>query len=190
VQGHAGAQSGAIHDGLPGGRWRADRHEGFADAGREAGPRRARRRRRRLGRRLLLRRRGLPIERGARRRAQPADAVAGQRARQVRERPARLEQHGRVLVHVVHQEDALAQAGEDALRARAVEALAGRRSFETVEQPGLVALGLQAADEPAAGVREPLVVEVHRVLSGEHDAEPVGARLLQQREHRQPPAGC
>ena len=49
----------------------------------------------------------------------------------------------------------------------------------------LVALRLQAADEPGAGVRQALVVEVDRVLGREHDAEAEGARLLHERQHRQ-----
>ncbi len=89
-------------------------------------------------------------------------------------------------MHVVHQEDATRQARERALERRPIEpALEPRRgALEAVEHAGLVALGLQAAEEPGAAVREPLVVEVDRVLRREHDAEPVGPRLLQQRQHR------
>ncbi len=67
---------------------------------------------------------------------------------------------------------------------RAVERPGGGGALEAVEQPLLVAVGLQAPDQPGAGVREALVVEVDRVLRGQHDAEPEGARLLEQRQQR------
>ena len=68
----------------------------------------------------------------------------------------------------------------------AVEALPGRgrRPFQPLEHAILVALGLQPAQEPRAGVREPLVVEVDRVLRRQHDPQAEGPRLLEQREHR------
>ena len=52
-----------------------------------------------------------------------------------------------------------------------VVAGAGQRAFEPFEHAHLVALGLQAADEPGARVRKPLVVEIHGILRGEHAAE-------------------
>ena len=58
------------------------------------------------------------------------------------------------------------------------------RPFEAVEHARLVALGLQPAEEPGAGVGEPLVVEVDRVLRRQHDAEAERAPLLEQRQQR------
>ena len=63
-------------------------------------------------------------------------------------------------------------------------ACAGERAFEAVEQPRLVALGLQPSQEPRAGVRQPLVVEIDRILRRQHDAEAERARLLHQQQQR------
>jgi hypothetical protein len=88
--------------------------------------------------------------------------------------------------HVVQEERPLLQRGQDALRLAAVErrALPGERAFEPVEQPRLVALGLQPAEEPGAGVRETLVVDVDRVLRRQHHAEAERTRLLHQQQQR------
>ena len=67
----------------------------------------------------------------------------------------------------------------------AVEPAAGLRGQQPVDDALAVALRLQAADEPGAGVRQALVVEVDRVLRREHHAEAEGARLLHERQHRQ-----
>jgi hypothetical protein len=116
---------------------------------------------------------------------QRLDLRARERAAQIGERPAALEDHRVVLVHVVQQEDAARQPGERALQPGAIEALAaGRRALEAVEQARLVPLGLQPADEPGAGVGQALVVEVHRVLGGQHHPHAEGARLLEQGEQR------
>ena len=61
---------------------------------------------------------------------------------------------------------------------------AGRRALEALEDAGLVPLGLESADEPGAGVGEALVVEVHRVLGGQHDADPERPGLLEQGQQR------
>ncbi len=58
------------------------------------------------------------------------------------------------------------------------------RAFEAIQQPRLVALGLKPSQEPRAGVRQPLVVEIHRILRREHDAQSVRARLLHQQQQR------
>jgi hypothetical protein len=59
-----------------------------------------------------------------------------------------------------------------------------RGALQPLEHALLVALGLQPPEQPGAGVPEALVVQVHRVLRREHHAEPVGARLLEQRQQR------
>src|SRR4030042_1926740 len=66
---------------------------------------------------------------------------------------------------------------------------AGRGAVEAVEHPLLVLLGLKASDEPRAGVRQGLVVQVHGVLRGEHHPEAEGARLLEQGQDGRPRRG-
>ena len=90
-------------------------------------------------------------------------------------------------MHVVHQEDAVAEPGQQSApssRDRTSATRPGRGALEPLEHARLVALGLQPAEEPRAGVRESLVVEVHRVLRREHDAEAERAGLLEQRQQR------
>ena len=130
------------------------------------------------------------------RRLQPAGSVpaagrrqAGnlrcrQRPAQVRHGPAGAQQHGRVVVHVAHEERALRQRRHRRLELRAVHAARGVAAEQPLDHAGLVALGLQPADEPGAGVAEALVIEIDRVLRGQHDAEAECARLLHQREQR------
>ena len=55
---------------------------------------------------------------------------------------------------------------------------------EPLEHALLVALRLEPADEPAAGVRHRLVVEVDRVLRRDHHPDPERPRLLHQRQDR------
>ena len=89
-------------------------------------------------------------------------------------------------MHVVHDEDPARESGERLLHRLPVERTARRRgrSLEPVEDARLVALGLQSAEEPRAGVRESLVVEVDRILRRQHDADAERARLLEQRQQR------
>ena len=63
-----------------------------------------------------------------------------------------------------------------------VDATGGRA--QPLEHAFLVALGLQATDEPAAGVRHCLVVEVDGVLRRDDHADPEGACLLHQGQDR------
>ena len=89
--------------------------------GRPAARRRGRGRRRRRGGGARARGRATAAPAGAVARAachQRLDLAARQRAAQVRHRPARLEDHRPVVVHVVHQEDAVAEAGERLLHPR------------------------------------------------------------------------
>ncbi len=74
---------------------------------------------------------------------------------------------------------------------RAADRLVERRDVgrprgraEALEHARLVVLRLQAPDEPRAGVRHRLVVEVDRVLGREHEPEPEGAALLEDRQDR------
>ena len=70
----------------------------------------------------------------------------------------------------------------DGVERRDVGAARGRA--KALEHARLVVLGLQPADEPRAGVRHRLVVEVDRVLGREHEAEPERAALLEDRQDR------
>ena len=60
---------------------------------------------------------------------------------------------GRVLVHVVQQEHALAESREDADRSPRDRDAPDCRAFQPVEHARLVAFGLQPAEEPGADVR-------------------------------------
>ena len=111
------------------------------------------------------------------------DLRKGHRAAKIRHGPATLEEHRLVVVDVSHQEDPVAEAGQQLVHRRPVERRAGHRALEAFHHAHLVALGLEPPDDPRAGVGEALVVEVHGVLGGEHAAQPVRARLLKQREH-------
>ena len=117
---------------------------------------------------------------------EPADLLLEQWAAEIRHRPAGLEERLLVAMHRVHQEPALLEPREQPVEPRAVKRAAGRggRPFEAVEHAGLVAGGLEPAQEPEAGVGEPLVVEVDGVLRGQHHAQAVGPGLLHEREDR------
>ena len=58
------------------------------------------------------------------------------------------------------------------------------RARQAVAQPLAVLRRLQLAHQPDADVGQALVVEVHRVLGGQHDPHALGPRLLEQREER------
>ena len=87
-------------------------------------------------------------------------------------------------MHVAHQEHAAAEVRHQSLQRRAVESLARRRARQAFDHARLVALRLQAADEPGARVGQSAIVEVHRILRRQHDAESERAGLLEQGQHR------
>ena len=58
------------------------------------------------------------------------------------------------------------------------------RALQAAREPLAVLLRLQRPHHPGAHVGEALVVEVHGVLGGEHDAHALRARLLEQGEQR------
>ena len=113
---------------------------------------------------------------------QHRDLVAGHRAAQVRHRPAGGEDLRLVLAGAAQHELALAEPGDRRIDRGDVDAAGSRR--HPVEQAGLVAVGLQAADHPRAGVRHRLVVEVDRVLRRQHHADAERPGLLHQRHDR------
>ncbi len=90
-------------------------------------------------------------------------------------------------MHVVHQEDAVAETGKRLLHSPLIEFLSGtgRGSFQSFKHSRLVALRLQSSDEPGAGIGQPLIVEIDGVLGGEDDAKSKGACLFEQRHQRQ-----
>ena len=105
-------------------------------------------------------------------RREPREFLASQRPAQVRQRPARLEEH-RLGCRARCAAGTCASRGrQQSVGRRAVEAVAGGgvRAFEAVEQPRLVALGLQPAQKPRAGVGERLVVEIDRILRRQRHA--------------------
>ena len=89
-------------------------------------------------------------------------------------------------MHVVHEKDSAREARQRFLHRSAVESGTGarRHALESVEHARLVALGLKATEEPGAGVRQPLVIQVDRVLRGQDDTQPVRARLFEQCQER------
>ncbi len=87
-------------------------------------------------------------------------------------------------MHVVEQEDATAERGDELLELGAIEPSLARGALEPVEHALLVLVGLQAPDQPGARVRQALVVEVDRVLGGQQYAQAECPRLLQQRQQR------
>ena len=86
-------------------------------------------------------------------------------------------------MHVVQEEHPLVERRKQSIRRRAIER-AGGRALETVEHPRLVALGLQPAEEPGAGVRQAFVVEVDRVLRRKQDPDTERAPLFEERQKR------
>ncbi len=60
----------------------------------------------------------------------------------------------------------------------------GVDAFQPVQQARLVPLRLQPAHEPGPAVRQPLVVQVHRVLRRQHHADAERPRLFEQRQQR------
>ena len=87
-------------------------------------------------------------------------------------------------MHVVQQEDPLVERRKQRgprSRDRACPAAAPSRPSSILR---LVALGLQPAEEPGAGVRQAFVVEVDRVLRGEQHADAERAGLLEERQER------
>ncbi len=115
-------------------------------------------------------------------RVERRDLFARDRSGQVVHRPARLEDDRLLGVHVVHQEDSLAQAGEQLVVLGAIDPR--RRALQPVEKALLILVGLQAPEEPRAGVGEPFVVEIDGVLSRQQQAHPERSRLLEHAQHR------
>ncbi len=87
-----------------------------------------------------------------------------------------------VLAGTAQHELPFAEPGDRGVDRRHVDA--ARRRRHALEQPGLVALGLEAADHPRAGVRHRLVVEVDRVLRRQHHPDTERPGLLHQRHDR------
>jgi hypothetical protein len=87
-------------------------------------------------------------------------------------------------VHVVKEEDPLPEPGYQPVQVGPGQGRgAGHGALQRVHDPGLVPFRLEAPDEPAPRVAQPLVVQVHRVLRGQEHPHAVRPRLLEQREH-------
>ncbi len=111
---------------------------------------------------------------------QQADLLAGQRAAQVRHRPARVHQNRRFrLVNIVQDKLARAEITDQAVDGRHIQrrgSIAG--AVQPFEDALFVVLGLHLADKPRPGVGQTLIVDILRVLCGDHHPQPKGARLL------------
>ena len=88
-------------------------------------------------------------------------------------------------MNVAHEKHAAGQTRQQSINLSAIEASMVARTFESIEQPRLVTLGLQASEPPRADVREALVVQINRVLRGKHHTHASCSSLLQQRKQRQ-----
>ena len=72
---------------------------------------------------------------------------------------------------VVQQKAPLAKAGQCLFHLPAIELAPVRGALEALHDPCFIALRLQAADKPGAGVGQTLVVEVNRILGREMDPD-------------------
>ncbi|OPZ78100.1 MAG: hypothetical protein BWY79_00904 [Actinobacteria bacterium ADurb.Bin444] len=84
-------------------------------------------------------------------------------------------------MNVVHEKHAASQPCQRRFHGRAIETPGGtqRHPFQTFEHPSFVALGLQTPKEPGARVAEALVVQIHRILCGQHYPHPKSPGLLE-----------
>ncbi len=113
---------------------------------------------------------------------QPADLFPRHGAPQVRHGPAGVEE-GRcgVFCRVQHELPFL-QSADLFVEQLDIHPTAGGR--QAVHQPALVPLGLQPADQPQAGVRQRLVIDIHRILRRQHHANAKRAGLLEDGQDR------
>ena len=84
---------------------------------------------------------------------------------------------------VVEEKHALVERRQQAIRLGAIHR-SSRRALETVEHACLIPLGLEPSQEPRPRIGEALVVEVDRILRGEHDPKAERAPLLEERHQR------
>ena len=113
---------------------------------------------------------------------QPLHFLLRQGPAEVRHRPARAEDARLATLRRDEHELALLQSADRCIERVDVGAACGRA--KALEHACLVVLGLQPTDEPGAGVRHRLVVEVDRVLGREDEPEPERATLLEDRQDR------
>ena len=81
---------------------------------------------------------------------------------------------------VMHQEDAVAQGGDNAFKiAPIAQGPALRRNAEqSLDELGFVALGLELADKPGSGIAERFIIEIDRVLGCQQQPHAEGPRLF------------
>ena len=92
-----------------------------------------------------------------------------ERSAQIRQRPAGLEhRRARPRARCACRNTRLPSADSRRPAVARSNRPAAAAPFEPVEHPRLVALGLQPAEEPGAGVRQALVIEVDRILRRQH----------------------
>ncbi len=95
-------------------------------------------------------------------------------------RPARVKQHWSRTVNAMKQEHAFPQTRNQVVNGLNIGA--ARSGGETVHETLFIEAGLQAADHPCASVGKRFVIQVQRVLSGDHQTNPKRAGLF---EHAQ-----
>ncbi len=86
----------------------------------------------------------------------------------------------------MHQKDPAAKLADQPIVVNLVAAPTslGDGTFQSLQHPVLVSLGLKFANEPGASVGQAFVVQVHRVLGDQNDSQTKGAGLFQQRQQR------
>ncbi len=107
---------------------------------------------------------------------------AGHRTGEEVHGPAGLEDLRARGMHIVKDEDALAEGRNEAVELRDRRCTGG--AGQAVEQALLIPLGLELTDEPGARVGKSLVIHVHRVLRGEEQAQAKGTGLLEHTQQR------
>ena len=85
-------------------------------------------------------------------------------------------------MHIVKDEDALAEGGNEAVQLRDGCGTGG--AGQTVEQALFIPFGLEFPDEPGARVGKSLVIHVHRVLRGKEQTQAEGAGLFEHTQQR------
>ena len=87
-------------------------------------------------------------------------------------------------MHIAHQKHTLTQIGNHGFDSFLVQSIT-TTAEQTFHHARLVTLGLQATDEPCAGIGKPFVIQIDRILCGEHYPQTKSSRLLHKSEQRQ-----
>jgi hypothetical protein len=85
------------------------------------------------------------------------------------------------LVHVVQQKHPRSDGRDHPVEVGTLHPTrAHLRTLQAIQEALLIPVCLHPANEPRPGIGQSLVVQIHRVLGGEHQAKAKGSRLFQQ----------